>query len=369
MKTKVQLRKATPADFPKILKLGAENGLAPASIDETPTSFGAEARMPDVNYVLETPSGEIVGSVGTYFAKYFLNGRELKVSCPTAWVVAPEHRTYSTMLIHKLLSEPGVDLVIHTTARPPADQVYLALKHKKMPVENFQQALFWILDRQGFFKSFLKKKNLGFLSSFSFLAEHGISVAEKLMGKTERRARLAGGLSIQWIKSFDIKFDVFWKELLQKKSKILLGSRDREALTQHFQRAIDQNRAWVATCEQAGRLVAYAVFFRQDHPGFGLKRIRLVDFQSICESDSQTADVLNQVIQRAVLLFRTHRFHMLEVVGFNGTVRTTLEKTAPYRRQLESWPYFYRSQIAGLELELAQPIVWEPTLFDGDASL
>jgi len=46
-----------------------------------------------------------------------------------------------------------------------------------------------------------------------------------------------------------------------------------------------------------------------------------------------------------------------------------IDQLAPYRRRLGSWSYFYAARSNPLQEELQDPAVWDPSLFDGDASL
>jgi hypothetical protein len=47
----------------------------------------------------------------------------------------------------------------------------------------------------------------------------------------------------------------------------------------------------------------------------------------------------------------------------------SFDRFAPYRRALPNWPSFYRSADPALAGELSQPDAWDPSTFDGDASL
>jgi len=60
---------------------------------------------------------------------------------------------------------------------------------------------------------------------------------------------------------------------------------------------------------------------------------------------------------------------MLELIGLPPALEQIVARTAPYRRRLDSWMYFYKANRPALEEKLKSPEVWEPSLFDGDSSL
>jgi hypothetical protein len=60
---------------------------------------------------------------------------------------------------------------------------------------------------------------------------------------------------------------------------------------------------------------------------------------------------------------------MFEVCGLRPEKQVVINKLAPHLRQLPSWLYFYKARSSDLEKELQNPDVWDPSQFDGDASL
>jgi hypothetical protein len=45
------------------------------------------------------------------------------------------------------------------------------------------------------------------------------------------------------------------------------------------------------------------------------------------------------------------------------------DQFAPYRRQLPAWPFYYKATAPEIDAELRRSEVWDPSTFDGDASL
>ena len=113
------------------------------------------------------------------------------------------------------------------------------------------------------------------------------------------------------------------------------------------------------------RLAAYAIFERQDSSAFGLRRMRLVDFQSL---DGGTA-LLEPLLCWALRKCRSEGLHMLEVVGRWLEKGEFIETVAPHRRKLDAWRFIYRANNPNLATTLRDPRAWAPSLFDGDATL
>jgi hypothetical protein len=60
---------------------------------------------------------------------------------------------------------------------------------------------------------------------------------------------------------------------------------------------------------------------------------------------------------------------MLEAFGFRSDKQRAIDLLAPHRRKLSSWSYFHKISYPALQHELRDLQVWDPSQFDGDASL
>ena len=60
---------------------------------------------------------------------------------------------------------------------------------------------------------------------------------------------------------------------------------------------------------------------------------------------------------------------MLEAMGFAPEKQRVIDSLLPHRRALSSWRYFYKTANPELAEILKRPEVWDPSCFDGDASL
>jgi hypothetical protein len=136
-------------------------------------------------------------------------------------------------------------------------------------------------------------------------------------------------------------------------------------LNWHYRYALRHDRLWIATILDGPRLVAYAVFDRRDRADINLRRVRLVDFQSL---DGGT-DLLLPLLSWALRRCRAEGVHVLESVGRWMEQGALLDELAPHRRQLPAWRYVYRANTPELAERLRDRQAWAPSLYDGDASL
>ena len=164
---------------------------------------------------------------------------------------------------------------------------------------------------------------------------------------------------------FDKRFDDFWEATKSTRPGFLLATRSQEILEWHFRYPLAQQRAFVATAAEGSRLVAYSLFLRDENPSVGLKRLRLIDFQSLGNGN----ELLIPMLQWGLNLCEAEGLQMLEAFGFAHDKQMIINRVAPYSRRLPSWQYFYKASDSDLAERLKAPNVWDPSCFDGDASL
>ena len=165
--------------------------------------------------------------------------------------------------------------------------------------------------------------------------------------------------------AFDDRFNAFWHELVRANPDKLLCVRDRATLNWHFAGPLRLGQVCIVTAIQNGLLRAYCILKRQDHPQSGLVRMRLVDYQTLDADDR----VLEGMLSHALTYCTAKRIYSLEHVGCNLPKMAAFERLAPYRRKLQSWPYYFSAVDSDLNVELRKPERWDPSSYDGDASL
>lgn len=315
-----------------------------------------------IGWVLETREKQIVGYVANVPLSYEFQGRRILAATSRAFVVDLQYRAYSLALLSHFFGQKQVDLFIETTVNPKAVKAQSLFKARRVPVGAWDSSTFWITDHEGFLGSLLSMKGLRSMKPLTYPLWVGLKLRDALSGK--KRAR-RNGIEISTCTGFDSRFDRFWHQLKSDHCVLLLATRSREVLQWHFNHALEQNRALVATVGNRDKIAAYAIFYRQDNPAFGLKRLRLVDFQTIDGS----SEVLTHILSWALEHCRSHGIHMLETIGLSADKQCVVEKLKPHKRELPSWMYFYKANDTGLAGSLENPEVWDPSCFDGDASL
>jgi hypothetical protein len=76
-----------------------------------------------------------------------------------------------------------------------------------------------------------------------------------------------------------------------------------------------------------------------------------------------------QLLEAALALAADEGVHAVEVIGLNAAKREALAALSPRRRQLPSRLFYYRPLNPALAAPLRAVSAWDPSPFDGDASL
>ncbi len=360
----IEVRDASLSEYEKIAALIYRNGLDTKTREEWEHLW---INNPVYKRVEKWPIGwvaqdgpEIVGFLGNIPVTYHFKGREVLASSLHAFSLDVSHRGHGLILLNRLLqSPPEVEYFVGTTANASSSKVLDRLGVGRIPVGDWENSAFWITNYDGFVSSAVVRK--GWHGSLAGSASVALNMYDKL-SKTPW-PRQNHPLNRQT--GFDERFDVFWQELLRAYPNRFLATRSRDVLDWHFKFSLAQNRAWIVTHEVGTRILAYAIFHRQDHREINLKRVRLVDCQTLPES----ADALPSLLAWGLQECRVQGIHMLEVFGFRPDKQKAVDRLAPRRRKLPSWTYFHKISSPSLRTEMQDPQIWDPSQFDGDASL
>ncbi len=361
----VRTREVLLSDYPQIAALNARNGLDTKSRDEwehlwvnNPVYKKVDAWP--MGWVAENTGG-VVGYFGNIPVSYHLRGREVVGASLYSTSLDAPFRGYAVLLIKRFLRwSRAVQYNVCTTANANSSKLIEATKAPHVPVGDWGNSSFWITNHRGFIAGALEKKRLP--GVLAYPAAAALSVRERL---TKPRVPMRDSHELQVCSGFDERFDVFWQDLQRTYPNRWLATRSREVLDWHFKYALAQNKVWIVTSEEKSRILAYAIFYRYDNPGINLKRVRLIDFQTL----STDNHLLVPMIAWGLRKCRDESIHMLEAYGFRPDKQRIIDGLAPYRRKLPSWFYFYKALDKTLHDELGDPDVWDPSHFDGDASL
>jgi hypothetical protein len=316
-----------------------------------------------IGWVLEDRHNTIVGYLGNIPLPYVFKHRRIVAATSKAWIVDSSFRSYSFLLLSRFFQQKNVDLFLNTTVNENAVRGYQAFRVCRVPVGAWDQSIFWITNYRGFATSLLSAKGILAPTLLSLPVSFALLIRDTLKGRDHRDDQSFG--SMTFVNSFDARFETFWHRLQGMRWGVLLADRSRAILEWHFQRALAEKRAWVVTVAHGPELAAYAIFLRRDNGKYGLKRLRLIDFQSCQNHDELIMPILSRALHRC----RREGVDMLEIIGLKPTHQRLLDHAILHKRALPSWLYFYKTNDSQLARDLENPGSWDPSCFDGDASL
>jgi hypothetical protein len=362
-----KLREASYGDYEQIAALESRHGLAIESPERlrhiwlsNPEYQNLQRRW-TIGWVIEDEKGQIVASLRNIPLSYELAGKRILAVSGRGWVADLSYRSKALSLLDRLINQPNVDLYLNNSVSPESVNAVSVFDCSRVPVGLWNESAYWITNHQGFVKRILARK----IHGLAKLLSYPFSAAAFLRDRLTTRGLSAGDVEVKSAVAFDDRFDDFWTDLKRMNPRVLLAVRTREVLEWRFKYAVLESRLWIATVVDQTRLVAYAIFDRQDVSAFGLTRMRLVDFQSL---DGSTV-LLEPLLCWALRRCQREGIHMLEIVGRWLEKGEFIETVAPHRRKLESWRFVYRANNPSLATALRDPHLWAPSLFDGDAAL
>jgi hypothetical protein len=364
-----KVRKASLTDYAQIAALQTRNDLTARSYEDwialwqDNPAYEHWGREWPIGWVLEAENRDIVGWVGNIPSAYQLGKRRLLAATPWSWVVDGSHRGYGMLILNRLLRQKHVDLFVCSNVSSVSEPFTPRLRLLKVPVGTWNRSAFWITNYRGFVRIALKAKAVPLAAAMVYPLSAALVSWDRCHDGWMRSRRLLSSIERCW--EFDSRFDSFWKELQHQNENVLLAVRTRETLTWHFRKALLQQRVWILAAHEGPRLVAYAIFDRQDNPVIRLRRVRLVDFQALHGSEEALLSALSWMLHEC----RAEGIHLFEILG-SWLNRPGLPRVvAPFYRTMPSWSYYYKATDPNLSPQLRDPRVWAPSAFDGDNSL
>jgi acyl carrier protein len=359
-----EIREAVRGDYEQIAALTYRNGLEIKPREEWEhlwVNNPVYKKVPNwpIGWVVRNGT-EIVGFLGNIPVSYHFKGREIIGASLHAFTLDSSHRGYGLLLLNRLLEcGAAVEYLVGSTANANSSKVLERTGIAHVPTGDWENSVFWITNYAGFLNSALTRR--GWPKLLAYPGSTALDLRDKFLKRSwPRQSR-----ELHPCSAFDERFDVFWEELKRAYPHRFLATRSREVLDWHFKYAHAQNRAWILTVEEGSRILAYGILYRHDNREINLKRIRLIDFQTI-NGDNE---ILVSMLAWGLRKCREEGIHMLEAFGFRPDKQRVIERWAQYRRRLPGWLYFYKAPNQSLHQELQDPNVWDPSQFDGDASL
>jgi hypothetical protein len=313
-----------------------------------------------VGWLLEDAAGRLVGSLVNIPALYTFRGRELICANGRGWAVKLEYRGFALQLMGEYFDQSTAELFINTTVAPNAAPMIGSLSDR-IPLGDFQTSAFWVTGYRGFAKSVLKKMYGRAAGLLAYPAAAALKLKDAMTARS--LPAISKAVVVEFADGFDARFDGFWKELVVQNVDKLLAVPDSRSLAWHFAILKRAGRLWIITAVRDGLLRAYGIFKRQDGTD-GIRRMQLVDYQTLDADEDLLPGLLRLALRRCA---RENMF-ALEQVGCGVPKRASFDDYAPYRHKFECWRFYYRAADPAIHAELALPEVWDPSIFDGDAS-
>jgi hypothetical protein len=363
------LRVARVSDYPQIARLEARHGMRARSFEEWSHRWlnnpvYKELHNWPIGWIFETEGGAIVGHMANVPLSYTFGYKGLLGAAACDLVVDKQYRFYAFRLLGCFLSQRNVDILVSTTANAVSERALKTFRALRVPVGNWNEAAFWVTDRRGFLGSLLRKKHVPLATVLKVPLSLGLRLMETA-NQVSTAVPYDGNFQVAECDQFDDGFNVFWNNVIADRPGTLLGTRTRNVLQWHFKYALEEKRAWIVKATQGTKMVAFAIFFQCDVTEYRLRRWRIIDFQALEGRNEALIPMLAWALKRC----QREGIHMLEAVGFASEKQSIIERFAPYRRQLSSWCYFYKATSSELAKSLTKPEAWDPSCFDGDASL
>ena len=363
-----RVREAVFEDYPKIAELESRYGLHPKSYEEwkhlwvhNPAYY--DFRHWPIGWVCENEQDEIVGSIANIPLAVEFANRPLATATSRGLVVDARYRAYSFSLLSHFFGQKDVDLFVNTSVNEKVSRLHQLFHAVQVPAGTWNRSAFWITNYTGFSASLLHRKEFFGPQVCSYPLAGGLFVRDLLANKRARSKSAAA--QVEWCTQFDERFNQFWEQLRKRSSGRVLTDRSRDVLEWHFKYALQKGEAWLLTVNQGPRLAAYGILCRQDNSAFALKRMRLVDFQCLDESRDSVKPLLAFALERC----QREGIHMMEAIGFSSEKQQIIDSMNPHYRDLNSWRYFYRTNMSSLSASLREASAWDPTCYDGDSSL
>lgn len=362
-----KIREARVEDYKQIASVVQRNGLGFKSEEQWRHLWlenPVYQRLQDcpIGWVAVMPDERIVGYLGNVVTGFSIQGEPVTCISSYALAVDPPYRRLAGFIGRRCRNQANAEMHIITSANSKSFAMAQGpMTGSKVPAGDWQHSVYWITNCHGFAASALAMKNLPQIAAYP--AGWAMRVRETLRGNRFRAASRASQL--EECTTFDERFDAFWEELKKTYPGRLLANRSREVLLWHFKYPLLQERVWIVTTGRKPTISSYAVFCRIDNPRIGLKRMRLVDFQTLDGDVKMLGPMLAWAHDRC----KREGIHMLEASGFRPEKEAVIESFNPHRRELPNWFYFYWTRNKELAAKLTNPDAWDPCHYDGDSSL
>jgi hypothetical protein len=368
----VSVREARFSDFDQVCALNMKLGQGPDSPEnwnrlwlDNP-ALGDRETPSVIGWVLEGESSEIVGFLGSVRTLYEYEGKTLLAVIAVRFAVQLAYRPFSHLLVTSFFRQKNVDLFLNTTATVSTGKMMIAFKASRIPEEDYENVLFWVIDPYYFTKSVFRRMRIasGLSRVGSVLASLAVRADIRLRGRELRGRPFRYTVIETCVNNISDEFQRFWAEKSKETSR-LLAKRSPAIMRWHFDPPGNRRVARVLGCYSGNHLVGYGIVRHDEAGRDGLRRSILADL--MVEDDDPC--IVEQLLAAIYESAKNAGSHILEVMGFPKGIRQMFLKWKPYSRRYPACPFFYKARDRALHEILADENVWYACPFDGDGTL
>jgi hypothetical protein len=376
MSTKATTREATAADRIQIEALLDSFQLRSATTRAWGPSWWQwlwernPALQPDktdlpLGWVLES-NGDIVGFFGNIPMRYSFGDRTLLASIASHWAVLQAFRSQTNELATAYFDQPNIDLLMVTTGIRATRRIFERHAATPMPLSNYQQVLYWVIDPEGFVAAALRKKKIqqGLAQFCGLVVDPFFKTAARLAAHQPKSFPPGIHLEIIGLDAINEEFDELWQRKSDNNSR-LYAYRRAEDIRWHFECASRRSEIRVICCRRSGQLEGYAILLHEEVAEINLFRAKLVDLFTATDAP----DLINALLAAAYDLSKARGCHLLEIVGLPIEIHSLARRFRPLSRLYPTFPFYYKATSSELHTALSSSASWYPTLYDGDSSL
>ena len=303
--------------------------------------------------------GKIVGYLGNIVKEFLYKKKIIIVACSHAWIVETKYKLESLTLINIYFAQKNIDVFITTTPNKTAEKLFLRYGAKKIPIKNYNENLFQILNVDKFMESFLRYKKIPtnkffrfiIVSFFKIIFFNKLNFWKKYIQKNELKIH----------KYCDSSFGFFWEKYKSKNTKFVL-SKSLSWLDWHTNYLKD---VFFISISENNQIKGYALCCKRNNDKYDLRRISILDIITIEDKKEIYLSLIKECIKES----QKRGYHIIDMIGTNDTKKKMFSNFKTFKRKTSNFLFYYYSNDPELLNILVNDKVWDPSLLDGDSFL
>ena len=299
-------------------------------------------------WVLETPSGQIVGFHGLVPIRLWVGGRTLHAVSPTTWAADPGTGRAGLTMLARYMQWGANRFLLNTTANSVTSRMHETSDFgmRRIPLVDFDKRLVWVLDIGTLMRWKLEQRKtsallrgLAGLPAVAGAADLAVRAMMRAAGgapsptgqRSDGISFACAPLQIDTVEHFGDEFDALWDRL--KDGYDVTMERSAEFLNwRHIGIPALLGRAHVLACRDGSHLLGYVALREPATTTPG--HVLVTDLFY----DRARPDAFHNLMNAAFDFARTRSASAFEVFGLHPSVNAELETQGPYvlrRAQLE----------------------------------